>query len=78
MDVARTLAAGGRWFRVRQDVSDDPAFAGTMTMTWAVSAVEGGTIVEFIADNVPDGISADDHAVGLAASLENLAGYLGR
>ncbi len=59
-------------------VSDDPAFAGTMTMTWAVSAVEGGTSVEFIADNVPDGISADDHAVGLAASLENLAGYLGR
>ena len=43
-------------------VSDDPAFAGTMTMTWAVRAVGGGTRVEITADHVPDGISADDHA----------------
>ena len=56
--------------------SDDPAFAGTMTMTWAVRAVEGGTWVEIVADDVPDGISAEDHAVGLRSSLENLAGYL--
>src|SRR5688500_4901137 len=27
-------------------VSDDPAFAGTMTMTWEVTAVEGGTRVD--------------------------------
>jgi len=27
-------------------VSDDPAFAGTMTMTWAVRAVDGGTRVQ--------------------------------
>ncbi len=57
-------------------VSDDPAFAGTMTMTWTVRSVEGGTRVEFIADDVPDGISSDDHAAGLASSLENLASYL--
>ena len=54
-------------------VSDDPKFAGTMTMTWAVAAVNGGTRVDIIADDVPDGISADDHATGLASSLENLA-----
>jgi len=57
-------------------VSDDPAFAGTMTMTWAVSPVDGGTRVDFIADDVPDGISADDHRAGLASSLENLAAHL--
>ena len=57
-------------------VSDDPAFAGTMTMTWAVRAVAGGTRVEITADDVPDGISADDHAAGLASSLKNLASYL--
>ncbi len=57
-------------------VSDDPAFAGTMTMTWAVSPVDGGTRVDFIADDVPDGISADDHLAGLASSLENLAAHL--
>jgi uncharacterized protein YndB with AHSA1/START domain len=54
-------------------VSDDPAFAGTMTMTWEVTAVDGGTRVDITADNVPDGISAEDHATGLASSLANLA-----
>ena len=58
--------------------SDDPAFAGTMTMTWEVSAVDGGTRVEITADDVPDGISTEDHAQGLASSLANLAAYLER
>jgi uncharacterized protein YndB with AHSA1/START domain len=58
-------------------VSDDPAFAGTMTMTWAVRAIDGGTRVEIVADDVPDGISADDHAAGLNSSLDNLASYVG-
>ena len=57
-------------------VSDDPAFAGTMTMTWAVRAVSGGTHVEITADDVPDGISADDHAAGLTSSLDKLASYV--
>ena len=57
-------------------VSDDPAFAGTMTMTWSVQPSGGGTCVEFIAEHVPDGISAEDHAAGMASSLENLAAYL--
>ncbi len=57
-------------------VSDDPAFAGTMTMTWEVTAVDGGTRVDVIADDVPDGISAEDHATGLASSLANLAEYV--
>jgi uncharacterized protein YndB with AHSA1/START domain len=55
-------------------VSDDPAFSGTMTMTWAVHAVDGGTRVDITADDVPDGISA--HATGLTSSLENLATYV--
>jgi len=57
-------------------VSDDSAFAGTMTMTWAVDAVDGRTRVEITAEDVPDGISAADHAVGLHSSLENLADYV--
>lgn len=59
-------------------VSDDPAFAGTMTMTWEVTAVEGGTRVDVVADDVPDGISAEDHATGLASSLANLAEHFER
>ena len=57
-------------------VSDDPAFAGTMTMTWRLADVDAGTLVEFIADDVPAGISAEDHATGLASSLANLAAHL--
>lgn len=57
-------------------VSDDPAFAGTMTMTWEITPVEAGARVEFRADDVPAGISAEDHAAGLTSSLANLAAYL--
>ena len=57
-------------------VSDQPEFAGTMTMTCEVTRGENGTLVEIRADNVPDGISPEDHAAGLASSLANLAAYL--
>lgn len=57
-------------------VSDDPRYAGTMTMTWAVERVEAGTQVEFRAENVPDGISAEDHVAGLTSSLANLAAHV--
>lgn len=54
----------------------DRVYAGTMTTTWEVTAVDGGTRVDIRADDVPDGISAEDHATGLASSLANLAAYL--
>ncbi len=59
-------------------VSDDPAFSGTMTMVWRLDRVAGGTRVDICAHDVPDGISADDHAAGLASSLSHLAAYLAR
>lgn len=58
-------------------VSDDPAFSGTMVMNWILEAVDEGTRVTIRAENVPEGISAEDHLEGLASSLENLAGFLG-
>ncbi|HEU5130277.1 MAG TPA: SRPBCC domain-containing protein [Glycomyces sp.] len=59
-------------------VSDDPAFAGTMTMTWSVAPAGEGSRVAIAAADVPSGVSAEDHAVGLASSLANLAAYLER
>jgi uncharacterized protein YndB with AHSA1/START domain len=56
--------------------SDDPSFAGTMTMTWSVTPVPEGTRVDMRADDVPPGISAEDHASGMNSSLANLAAYL--
>lgn len=54
--------------------SSDPAFAGTMTMSWTFTRVPGGTIVTVTAEGVPPGISPDDHRAGMNSSLENLAG----
>jgi uncharacterized protein YndB with AHSA1/START domain len=65
--------------RIVQEVvfdSEDPSFAGTMTMTWSLRETGSGTHVEIRADNVPPGISAEDHASGLAASLSNLASFV--
>jgi uncharacterized protein YndB with AHSA1/START domain len=70
------LVPGERVVQGVDFVSDDPAFNGTMTMTWRVETVEGGTHVEVRADDVPTGISAEDHAAGLRSSLANLAAYL--
>jgi uncharacterized protein YndB with AHSA1/START domain len=59
-------------------VADDPELAGTMTMTWEITATREGTRVDIRADHVPAGISAKDHTAGLASSLANLADYLHR
>lgn len=72
------LVPGVRVVQAIDFVSDDPAYAGTMTMTWEVTVVDGGTRIEIRADEVPAGISAVDHAAGLASSLANLAAYVGR
>jgi uncharacterized protein YndB with AHSA1/START domain len=72
------VVPGARVVQAVDFVSDNPVYAGTMTMTWEVTAVDAGTRVEIRADDVPDGISAEDHAAGLASSLANLAAYLER
>ena len=55
--------------------SDDPAFAGVMTMTWTLEPEAGGTRVTVTAENVPAGIDPEEHQTGMASSLENLARY---
>jgi uncharacterized protein YndB with AHSA1/START domain len=70
------IVPGERVVQAVDFVSDDPAYAGTMTMTWEVTVADAGTRVDIVAEDVPDGISAEDHAAGLASSLTNLAAYL--
>lgn len=83
--TARTDIASGRFValepgrRIVQTVefeSADPAFAGTMVMTWSLDPAPGGTSVGVSAANVPPGISEADHRAGLASSLANLARFL--
>ncbi|NJP99976.1 SRPBCC family protein [Streptomyces zingiberis] len=54
----------------------DPAYAGTMTMTWHLAATGGGTEVTVTATDVPPGIDRADHEAGIASSLANLASYV--
>lgn len=59
-------------------VSDDPRFAGTMTMSWLLLPATDGTEVRIVAEDVPSGISKADHEEGLASSLANLAQFVER
>lgn len=70
------LIPGERIVQTADFDSDDPAFAGTMTMTWSLRPVSGGTEVTIEAFDVPPGISAEDHAQGMASTLANLAAFL--
>jgi len=56
--------------------SDDPVYAGTMTMTWSLTPTDAGARVEIRADDVPEGISAQDHETGMTSSLANLDAYV--
>jgi uncharacterized protein YndB with AHSA1/START domain len=56
--------------------SDDPRFAGTMTVTTMLKPVTGGTKVTSLAENVPPGIRETDHVAGMESTLKNLANLL--
>jgi uncharacterized protein YndB with AHSA1/START domain len=58
--------------------STDAAYAGEMTITWSFERTPAGTHVTVTAENVPAGISREDHAAGLRSSLENLARFCTR
>lgn len=64
--------------RIEQEVlfdSADAKFAGVMKITWTFRAVGDGTGVTVRAENVPPGISPEDHQAGLNSTLENLARF---
>lgn len=56
--------------------SDDPTFAGAMLMVWSLESLPDGTCVTITAEDVPEGISPEDHADGLQSTLENLARFV--
>lgn len=58
--------------------SDDPAFTGEMKVTTTLVRERHGTNVNVVCENVPTGITADDHRQGIQSSLANLAHYVER
>lgn len=55
--------------------SDDPAFAGKMTVTTTLVPVSGGTKVTILCENVPIEIQPDDHDKSMESTLKNLAAF---
>ena len=45
-------------------------------MTWALEPQAEGTVLSVTAEDVPVGIRAEDHEVGMASSLSNLAAMI--
>lgn len=58
--------------------SDDPAFAELMTVTTTFTPEGAGARVTSTLENVSPAISEEDHQAGIASSLKNLAGFVGR
>lgn len=69
------LEADRRVVQETQFQSDDPALAGTMRLIWALDPVLDGTHVSITCENVPEGISREDHDAGLSSTLANLAHF---
>lgn len=66
----------GRLVEEVEFVSDDPDLSGTMTMTWSLGSVDGGTLVTITATDVPGGVLSEDHVAVFASTLSNLDEYV--
>ncbi|WP_396129722.1 SRPBCC domain-containing protein [Exiguobacterium mexicanum] len=70
------LVPGQKIVQIGTFDSTDPDFAGEMVQTWYLEALDGGTRVTIVCENVPSGIRKQDHDAGLRSTLDNLAHYL--
>lgn len=70
------LVPDQRIVEVVEFVSDDPAFAGEMTITTTLTPEAGGTRVTIACTDVPPGIDAKDHEDGMTSTLANLARFV--
>jgi hypothetical protein len=61
--------------------SDQPDFAGEMTITWNLAdadGVDGGSEVTALCEDIPKGIRLEDNEQGSMASLQKLAAFIER
>lgn len=56
--------------------TENTEFAGEMRITWTFEEDNKGTRVTVSCENVPEGISPEDHEAGLSSSLGNLAAFV--
>lgn len=70
------LVPGERIVQSVRFESDDPQYAGEMIVAWSLDPAPGGANVTVTAKNAPAGVSPEDHAAGLASSLQKLARFV--
>ena len=56
--------------------SEDPAFAGEMTITWTLADVGAETEVSVLCEDIPAGVRPEDNETGSRSSLEKLAAFV--
>ena len=56
--------------------SEDPAFAGEMTITWTLADVGAGTEVSVLCEDIPVGVRPEDNEAGSRSSLQKLAAFI--
>lgn len=56
--------------------SEDPAFQGEMRMLTTLQAMDGGTLVTLVHENLPPGVREEDDEEGARSSLLQLARFL--
>lgn len=56
--------------------SEDPAFAGEMTITVSLADADGGTEITFLCQDIPKGIRPEDNEQGCKESLQKLAALI--
>ena len=65
--------------RIVEDVTfetADPALRGPMRITTTLTPAQQGTKVTYLVENVPPGISPEDHQTGMDSTLKNLAAFI--
>lgn len=68
-----TLVPDERVVQVLEFETDNELMRGEMTVSFTLSAVDGGTDVLAVHDNLPPGLAPEDNEVGWRLSLEKLA-----
>ena len=56
--------------------SNDPSFAGIMTVTYTLRDTGGGTEVTVLCENIPSGVRLEDNETGSRQTLKNLAAFV--
>ena len=56
--------------------SEQPDFAGEMTIIWSLADADGGTEVTVLFEDIPKGISLEDNELGSQQSLRKLAAFV--